>query len=96
MSPQDFVYWLQGFFELSEAASEDGEAKALPLSAKQTQIIRNHLDLVFVHSIDPAQTAHLSPEEAKKVQEKLQGIHDKPPVFLGHPVPGSGPTTYRC
>lgn len=37
MSPQDFVYWLQGFAELNEA----------PPSKKQWQAIRDHLALVF-------------------------------------------------
>jgi len=38
MSPQDFAYWLQGFFELSGSES---------LSPRQVQVIKDHLSLVF-------------------------------------------------
>lgn len=45
MTSRDFVYWLQGFFEIADA---DG-----PLTAKQADLIRRHLSLVFAHEIDP-------------------------------------------
>jgi len=38
MTPENFTYWLQGFFEISESKM---------LSSKQTQIIKDHLALVF-------------------------------------------------
>lgn len=38
MEPRDFVYWLQGFFEISESTD---------LTPKQVQIIKDHLALVF-------------------------------------------------
>ena len=38
MSPEQFTYWLKGFFEISDTNN---------LSEKQVQIIRDHLDLVF-------------------------------------------------
>lgn len=38
MTPQDFTYWLQGFFELSGATS---------LTPEQVKIIKEHLSLVF-------------------------------------------------
>lgn len=44
MKSESFVYWLQGFFEISEATT---------LNEKQIQIIKNHLNMVFVHDIDP-------------------------------------------
>lgn len=44
MNTIDFCYWLQGFFELSECDH---------LSEKQTTAIKNHLNLVFKHEIDP-------------------------------------------
>jgi hypothetical protein len=43
MTAQEFCYWLQGFFELSSA----GGAGHLPLTAMQTECIRQHLCLVF-------------------------------------------------
>ena len=38
MDALSFAFWLNGFFELSDATQ---------LDSKQTQIIRDHLDLVF-------------------------------------------------
>lgn len=38
MEAQDFCYWLQGFFELSEGKK---------LTPKQVEIIKDHLNLVF-------------------------------------------------
>lgn len=37
MTPQNFCYWAQGFFELSNADK---------LTAEQIKIIRNHMNLV--------------------------------------------------
>ena len=39
MTPQNFTYWLQGFFELSDELNE--------LNDRQLQIIKDHLALVF-------------------------------------------------
>lgn len=44
MTSIDFCYWLQGYFEISEATS---------LNEVETKIIKNHLNLVFKHEIDP-------------------------------------------
>ena len=44
MNTIDFCYWLQGHFEISESKS---------LTEAQTNIIKNHLNLVFKHEIDP-------------------------------------------
>ncbi len=38
MTPENFVYWLQGFLEISETKT---------LSEKQVQMIRNHICLVL-------------------------------------------------
>jgi hypothetical protein len=46
MTSRDFAYWLQGFFELSETSQG--------CSARQVQVIKNHLNLVFKHEIDPS------------------------------------------
>lgn len=43
MTSRDFAYWLQGFFEVSRIET---------LTKDQTQIIKNHLNLVFKHDID--------------------------------------------
>jgi hypothetical protein len=45
LTSRDFVYWLQGFFEISDATE---------ITADQTIIIKKHLSLVFRHEIDPS------------------------------------------
>ena len=62
MTSKDFAYWLQGFFELSNANT--------PLTEKQVQTIKNHLKLVFLHEIDPSYSDDLT------VQKIFQNIHD--------------------
>jgi hypothetical protein len=59
MTSRDFCYWLQGFFEVSGAKE---------ISPTQTQIIRNHLNMVFVHEIDPS-------HGTKAHQDKLGKVH---------------------
>lgn len=61
MTSRDFAYWLQGFFEISGVCD---------INQDQTQVIKNHLNLVFKHEIDPSITT-----DPKKSQE-LQDIHD--------------------
>lgn len=60
MTSRDFVFWLQGYFEISELTE---------LNEKQIKVIKRHLDLVFAHDIDPSLGD-------KEHQEKLQDIHD--------------------
>lgn len=45
MTSRDFVYWLQGFFEISGAKS---------LTQEQGEMVQRHLSLVFKHEIDPS------------------------------------------
>lgn len=74
MNPIQFCYWCQGFFEISGSDT---------LTPEQVKIIKNHLALVFKHSID-------TPDPTGE----LQAIHDgvKPPKpTLGQPSP-----VYRC
>ena len=61
MTAQNFVYWLQGFFELSSQRS-------CPMTEQQVDTIKAHLNLVFAHDIDPK----AGPPE---VQKKLNDIH---------------------
>jgi hypothetical protein len=76
MKATEFCYWLQGYFEISDAFSEAGltndDGSVVPpegISPLQTEIIRRHLALVFKHDIDPKAG---SPE----YQAELQAIHD--------------------
>lgn len=45
MTSQNFAFWLQGFFEISDAQS---------LTVDQTDMVKRHLAMVFKHEIDPA------------------------------------------
>ncbi|HRI00310.1 MAG TPA: hypothetical protein PK006_04585 [Saprospiraceae bacterium] len=60
MTSRDFIYWLQGFFELNNPQSIDQQ---------QTEMIKKHLQLVFKHEIDPSMG-----DESK--QAELNQIHN--------------------
>ncbi len=61
MKATEFCYWLQGVFELAQPKEFD---------AKQTEMIRCHLAMAFLHDIDKQP----SPEE----QQKLNHLHGGP------------------
>lgn len=63
MTSRDFCYWLQGFFEVSEAKE---------LTPAQTEQVKKHLALAFVHEIDPSMGG---PDH----QKKLNKIHNEFP-----------------
>src|SRR5689334_15252045 len=60
MQMRDFIYWLQGFAELSE--ENNG------LTPAQWDCVKRHLGLVFHHEIDPT-------FGAQEVQKALDKIH---------------------
>ncbi len=60
MSSRDFVYWLMGHLELDQSGGG--------MSAKQVELIKKHLALVFSHEIDPSYGD-------KEHQAKLNKIH---------------------
>ena len=64
MTPRDFVYWLQGYFEIHQSDKPDLQF----LTSAQTTQVRNHLDLVFEH-ID------LEAGDDPELQKKLNDIH---------------------
>lgn len=76
MRSDQFVYWLQGFFELAESDS---------LTPKQVDIIKNHLKLVFLYEIDPSYS------DNKVVQEIFQNIHDGKNPLNGITLPQKPP-----
>jgi len=85
VTARDFAYWLQGLFEL---------AKPTTLDAVQTDLIKRHLALVFVHDIDPK-------AGGPEAQKLLQDIHDAAaaqPHSPPQPIGGEGPggIKYRC
>jgi hypothetical protein len=79
MTSREFCYWLQGLFELTETNQ---------LSFNQTQAIKNHLNMVFIHEIDPSY----------EKQEELNNAHNKPPKAPSRPPanPGFEGPLMRC
>ena len=83
MTPINFAYWLQGLFEIGKVTQLDEE---------QTQIVKNHLALVFAHSID-------TPDPTGKFQEIHDGTTGQPPhgPFFPLTTPiGPSDVRYRC
>ena len=64
MTEREYVYWLQGFYELSGDLPNG-------LTKEQSDLIKKHLQLVFKHSIDPS-------AGDSKVQAALNAIHNGP------------------
>ena len=56
MTPEQFCYWLQGYFELAQRPESDG------LSPAQAKTIREHLGLVFGHAAVPQQFTTTAPD----------------------------------
>jgi hypothetical protein len=82
MTSRDFVFWLQGFFEIKSADVTD--ADGVVLEKEQIDIIRKHLNLVFKHEIDPSMGD-------AKMQKELNEIHD--PMAASVPL---GEMLIRC
>ena len=61
MNTIDFCYWLQGYFEISGTTE---------INAEQSEVIQNHLNLVFKHEIDP-----LRESQTTTPKLELNGIH---------------------
>lgn len=59
MGSRDFAYCLKGFFEV---------ANPKEINEEQTQMIKNHLNMVFKHEIDPSMGD-------QKHQDELNAIH---------------------
>lgn len=69
MTSRDFCYWLQGFFEVTAVGNgpDEGPVPTI-ISQAQAATIRKHLDMVFIHEIDPS----MGP---KPHQDKLTQAH---------------------
>lgn len=61
MTSEQFIFWLQGYFELADPKN---------LTEEQVEIIKNHLKLVFFYEIDPSYS------DDPKTQVKMQSLHD--------------------
>lgn len=67
MKSRDFVYWLQGYFEIH--APQPTKKSPVALSHAQVTVIKKHLAMVFKHEIDPS-----AGDEAH--QNELNEIHN--------------------
>lgn len=94
MQQRDFVFWLQGLFELHPEVLRAG------LSIEQTKIVKQHLELVFKHDadIDQAACEHVTLPDGQKQQpmpRPKRGKRDKleptvparPRIFPNSPEP---------
>jgi len=66
MTSRDFAYWLMGSLELTPP--EDG------LNKEQTQILKNHLNMVFAHDITPDGELKYKPGFSFDGQEEIDGL----------------------
>lgn len=55
MHTNEFVYWFQGYFELKDELESD-ESKGFPLTQKQIECIKRHIDIV--KSVDKENTGN--------------------------------------
>lgn len=78
MTSRDFAYWLQGFFEIQDPSE---------LTGTQIEMIKAHLNLVFIHEIDPSIDKFHSKEEVDKMNE----IHNNPTSSTSKWGPCPGP-----
>jgi hypothetical protein len=76
MTSRDFCYWLQGFFELSGNDT---------INAGQVKQIKDHLNMVFLHEIDPS----MGPPKHQKLLTEAH--HGNLSVF-----DPNAPVVYRC
>lgn len=64
MTSRDFCYWLQGYFEIYEVS----HTSVGTLNENEIKVIKNHLNMVFKHEIDPS----MGP---KPHQDALSALH---------------------
>lgn len=63
MGSRDFIYWLQGFFEISNAET---------ITEEQTIMIKKHLNLVFKHEIDPSMGNETHQQELNQIHHEFK------------------------
>ncbi len=76
MKAEQFVFWLQGLLEIGKPET---------LNKEQVEIIKNHLNLVFKHEIDPSLNEGKSKEEVKELQDVHNGKKKKLSDFIPPP-----------
>lgn len=79
VTSRDFVYWLQGYFELKRAEGNLDKSQIVNISPGMSHQIEKHLAMVFYHEIDPSMGD-------KEHQGKLNEIHNGNQVDLSDPM----------
>lgn len=67
MSSRDFVYWIQGYFEI---------ANPKYIAEVETNLIKRHLEMVFKHEIDPSYGDEKHQQDLNKIHN-ISNINDK-------------------
>lgn len=88
MRSRDFVYWLQGYFEIVDAAPDDMLGN---LCEARVKVIKNHLAMVFKHEIDPSNGTVEHNKELSKLHEGASAVSG-----LGQLVGGSTMSVLNC
>ena len=85
MNSQEFCYWLQGLFELTETKT---------LSAQQVEIVKNHLQLVFTKVTDDVVINNnvSAPIVTYTLEEFLQDFDMNDTEITGDKLPEDPPT----
>ena len=63
MTSRDFVYWLQGYFEIADPKI---------IEEYQIELIQRHLNMVFNHEIDPSMGDEKHNEELSNLHNGIQ------------------------
>lgn len=88
MTARDFVYWLQGYFELLDENKDIKENSELrELTRDQVNCIKRHLKMVFVHDIDPSMG---NAEHQKKLNQAHAPAKPIPEPLLHGPLNPAG------
>ncbi len=100
MTSRDFCFWLQGALELRP---EDKRYE--PFTPEQMGLLQRHLNLVFIHEIDPsagdvAHQAKLNEAHKPPAQEDTKPAFDSKvwpfgPVYPNYPNPADN-LVMRC
>lgn len=72
MNSRDFIYWLQGFFELANPST---------IGEVEIDLIKRHLHLVFKHEIDPS----YGDEDHQYTLNEIHNFPSNQEIFMNKP-----------